>query len=757
MVFWRTTQGCPGSDEGPGIRSAAGSGFAVRCALVIALLGSVAALGLPAKPVHAQQTLTGSTTGEEPPVLLRADEINQDQELGVVVARGSVEISNGLRVLLSDTLSYNQNAKTVTASGNVRLLEPDGTVIFAEFMELSEDLLEGTIENLRILLDDNARVAANGARRTDGNRTEMARGVYSPCVACQDDPERAPLWQVKAERVVHDQEEQVIEYSNAFLEMFGIPVFYTPYLSHPDPTVQRRSGFLAPSWGTKTVTDTFARIPYFIDIDDSQDITLDPIVTSNQGIIGSGEYRRAFDNGQLEITGSATIDDIEPEENSDDPVQEDEFRGHLFASAQFDLDETWRAGLDIERVTDKSYLRKFSFWTDPGNFATSKAYLEGFRGRNHFSVEGFSFQELRSDVTEDTPEILPLINYRGLGDADRFGGRWSIDATARALTDNDNADSQMISIDGGYRTEVISSWGLVNTFNANLRGDVYHVDHLAENSSTGIAEDDGFTGRLLPSLGYTASYPMARYSVYGRQVIEPIFAAFASPNGGNPSKIANVDSLVFETDYISLFDQNRVGGLDRVETGTRVVGGINLTHFQDNGGRFAAFLGNTYRFREDAALRDDLNLRAGQSDFVGFLQAAPSRYVDLGYRFNVSSDEFVSNRNDVFVGLGGSGLRFDGRYTFVRDTVSAATPQVEEVSLSASSKINQFWTVRANTLRDLREDGQSLSHAAGLRYEDECFIFDGAFTKNFFSGEDNSPESSLLFTLTFKTLGEVEF
>lgn len=734
MVFWRTSH----------LRSAA---LVAACLAVFSL-----------QPAFGQQLSTSALgSSGETPILLRADDITQDQELGIVVARGSVEVANGERVLLSDTLSYNQNAKTVTASGNVRLLEPDGTVLFSEFMELSEDLLEGTIENIRVLLQDDARLAANGARRTGGNRTELAKGVYSPCEACKDDPQRAPLWQVKAQRVVHDQEGQQVTYTNAFLEMFGIPVMYTPYLSHPDPTVERRSGFLAPSYGTSTTSGTFVRVPYFWAIDDSQDLTFDPVYTIDDGLFGSGEYRRAFDDGEITISGSLGVADLQTTENGSTVTKEDELRGHVFVDASYDIDETWRAGLNMQRLTDKAYLRRFGYWTNPGNFATSEAFIEGFRGRHYAIAQALSFQELRSSVTADTPEIFPIMNYRGLGDADGTGGRWSLDAASRVLTDNDDADSRMISLHGGYRSEQITSFGLVNIFDMKLRGDLYHLDQLASASATGVAERDGFTGRLIPSIGYTASYPLARYSIQGRQVIEPVFAAFLAPNGGNPSEIANADSLGFEADYISLFDPNRVNGLDRIETGQRVVGGVKLTHFQDDGGRLQAFVGNSYRFREDASLRDDLNIRAGQSDFVGMLQASPNSFFDFGYRFNFSANDGRANRSEVYGTLGGSGLKLNGQYSFLRDTVSTDTPEVEELSLSGSSQLDEFWSVRASTLQDLTDGGDSLMHSVAMRYEDECFVFDGTFQRTFFTGEDVTPEDLLLFKLTFKTLGEVQF
>ena len=108
-----------------------------------------------------------------------------------------------------------------------------------------KDLAEGFVRDIRVLLTDQSRLAAADAKRVAGNKTTFRRGVFSPCELCEDDPDRAPLWQLKAQRVVHDQEDQTIRYYNAWMEMFGIPVIYTPYLEHPDPTVKRKSGFLS--------------------------------------------------------------------------------------------------------------------------------------------------------------------------------------------------------------------------------------------------------------------------------------------------------------------------------------------------------------------------------------------------------------------------------------------------------------------------------------------------------------------------------
>ena len=79
-----------------------------------------------------------------------------------------------------------------------------------------------------MLLADRSRLAANTARRTNGNRTELKRGVYSPCDLCRDDPSAPPMWQLKAREIDHDKELQLVEFRDAVMEIDGWPVFYYP-------------------------------------------------------------------------------------------------------------------------------------------------------------------------------------------------------------------------------------------------------------------------------------------------------------------------------------------------------------------------------------------------------------------------------------------------------------------------------------------------------------------------------------------------
>ena len=116
----------------------------------------------------------------EDQVLISADQVIYDESLGVVTASGNVEIAQDGRVLLADTVTYNLRAKVVSASGNITLLDPSGDVLFADYVELTDDLREGFIRDIRVLMEDRTRLAAASGQRRGGNRTEFSKAIFSP-------------------------------------------------------------------------------------------------------------------------------------------------------------------------------------------------------------------------------------------------------------------------------------------------------------------------------------------------------------------------------------------------------------------------------------------------------------------------------------------------------------------------------------------------------------------------------------------------
>src|SRR6266403_2588348 len=256
------------------------------------LLGAAVVLLLGALPALAQFNIGGAKKDKNAPVVFQADEVQYDERLALTVAKGHVEISQGGEILLADTVSYNQRTDTITASGHVSLLSPTGEIAFADFMELRDSMNNAFAQNVRMLLADRSRLAANTARRIAGNRTELRRGIYSPCDLCRDNPSAPPAWQLKAREISDDKEYKLIEFRDVVMEIDGWPIFYAPYLSQPEPGVKRASGFLMPSFGNSNTTGFHVGVPFYWVIDTDKDLTLSPRYTSRAGPLLAAEYRQ---------------------------------------------------------------------------------------------------------------------------------------------------------------------------------------------------------------------------------------------------------------------------------------------------------------------------------------------------------------------------------------------------------------------------------------------------------------------------------
>ena len=710
----------------------------LRTALAVLLAGAGIASGA------AQQRLLKS--GDN--VLFQADELRHDQELGIVTATGHVEVVQGERILRADTVSYNQKADLVTATGNIALLEPTGEVVFADHVELSGDLKNGTIRNLRMLLADNARFAAASGRRVGGNVTELDKAVYSPCRTCVR-PGGPPLWQIKAVKVTHNQAEKLVEYRDAWLEFAGIPVAYTPYLSHPDPTVKRKSGFLStmtPSYGTDSQLGVIVETPYYFDIAPDKDATFRPIITTKEGPVLAGEYRQRFAHGVLRTDLSGTYGSADS--------GKDKFRGHFFGETRFDLGETWRGGADLQLASDDTYLRRYKF--NSLDKLTNHVFVEGFRGRNYAQAEGYFWRGLRqTDDPGKTPLVMPLINYNHVGLPGRYGGHWVFDANLMSLTEGDGPDSQRLSLRTGWELPYIARTGEVYLLYADLRTDAYWVNDVQEPTRPAGDLSSGLTGRVTPRLGLDWRFPFARTSTTTTQIIEPVAGIAISPNGGNPDKIPNEDSQDFDLDDTNLLSRDRFPGLDRVEGGLRAYYGLKLG-VAGASGSSSAFIGQAYRLRNDSTFAPGSGLSDNLSDIVGRVTVQPKLPMYLQYRFRFDKSTFRAQRNEVIASVGPKAFNVSLDYAFLNQAAgSGEFGNREELSAGVRSQITPEWSASAATRRDLERD-QSLSYNFGLKYECDCFTFTIDYQRTFTIDRDIRPSESVFVRLIFKTLGSVE-
>lgn len=690
------------------------------------------------------------------PVLLNADSVTFEEDTGIVTARGNVELSQAQRTVRADTVSYNRNTHFVSASGHVRMVEPSGDIIFSDYVELTDDLKDAFIDNVRVLMTDNARLAgAEGERQAD-RTTRINRGVYSPCDLCESDPSFPPLWQVKAVQIVHDRERKEVRYKDARLELFGVPIAYTPYLSHPDPTVKRRSGFLAPTYGSRPEMGFFVTGTYYADIDPDKDATISVSPFAKGSALVTTEYREKFEKGDLSLSGSLTRAQLpSPSTKEDKGVR---WRGRLLGSGLFEIDDTWRWGFNLNRATDIRFPK--NFLGDASDILTSRAFVEGFRNRNYASVTGYSFQDLRYGNTTKEPLVGPQAVWSVVGDpGSLFGGRWGVDSGLLSLYRSGGPNTLRATVDPNWMREFVSNSGLVTTLRSHVLMAAYRATQYTRPDVIGATSGDADRYRLYPEADLTVRYPIAHYGTGYSHVIEPIGQIVSAANVGNNLKVPNEDSIDFEFDDTNLFEPSRYTGIDRLEGGTHATYGIRSVLRDDKGRSFSVLLGQSYRLagRNDFPIGSGLETRL--SDIIGRVDIAYGPWFAANYGFRLDKDGFAPHRQTAGASLGTDRLRVSAGYTLVNhliDPSGADRGRTEQWTGGLSGKIDSNWRFSISHQQALWNDPGPRTTSAILTYQDECFSMDTVLARDYTQVNTTSDKGVTAFVrLVFKNLGEI--
>ncbi len=723
-------------------------------------------------PRGGETTVAKQISGDKSaPLLLQADDLVYDNRNNRVVARGNVEIYYNDHVLLADEIIYDRTANSLTALGNVRLKEPDGSVVNADRLTLKSDFRDGFIRSLRAVTQEDARIAASNAYRKDGQKTVYENGVFTACKPCEEHPERPPIWRVKATRIVQDKVEQNIYYENAQFELYGVPILWVPYFYTPDPQVKQRSGFLAPYYSSSSTLGYSAAIPYYYALSPNYDLTLTPEFTTNAGYLMQAEWRQKLWNGAYSIKLAGAFND-----NSKDFFGDRNWRGSAETKGDFALNNSWHFGWNAIIESDDTFRRFYRLDSIYSTERISQLYLTGQGDRNYFNMTFYQFGNLSGQTFNFdtntfqkpvTATAYPVLDYNYIHNKPVFGGEFSFDVNAVALTVNDPANINGLSVNGlpvfrrdtdhivsqaQWRRSLTDDIGQVFTPFVQARGDVYHVSAFQDVSGDRGPEDT-FTRQMVAG-GIDYRYPFVAHSENASHIIEPVAQVIARSNVANNDKVPNEDSQSLVFDDTLLFDVNKFSGYDRIETGTRSNVGLQYTMQTYNGVSIRAIAGESYQLTGRNSFDPTTGLATARSDYVF------GGYVDWRNMFRLVSQLRLDQRD---FSMARQDYSLQTKLGFFQGAISyvavEAQPQLgfndrrQEVAGYAAFKLNDEWTAFGDARFDI-ENSQFVRNALGVQYSDECFILSVTYQQTFVQVQDIKPDTSVLVRVGLKYFGQ---
>jgi LPS-assembly protein len=715
--------------------------------------------GAPAQPNGDAPAPAGDApgpvlVGEERTVFLEADEVRQIKQNGgdVIVAQGDVQARFQGRTLRADKLAYVLDTGIITAEGSVEMAEADGAISYYDKLQLDEAMEVGVATNLRARLKENATLAARAAYRRGLGRNELSHIVYTSCRVCEG-ADRPPTWALRARSAVQDQEARQIAYRNATLEVAGVPVFYLPYFSHPDPSGGPQSGFLPPDIGRNRRLGTYYEQPYYWRISPHSDVTVSARLHSHVHPLFGVDYRKRFWSGDLAFDASLTNE--QDFDSNGDTFGDEAVRGHIFGQGRFRISNFWKWGFGLERSSDDLYLRRYGIsgaGQERGPYIgdqarlISQVYAAGQNEDSYAFASIVSFQGLRATDSSDlTPLILPSAEYQRVFEDPWLDGQLRWTSNAAVLARESGRVNGRVSSGVSWRKDYIVGPGLQVSPFAMGRVDGFYVDPE-------IGDEESFT-RTVGLAGAEVSWPLLRPGENVDIIVEPVVMAALGSEGGDDERIVNEDSLNFEIDDSNLFRPNAAPNYDLWEPGERGAVGVRATAEARTGESAQFFFGR--RFRADPApiFTALNNLEDEASDYVA------SGEVDLGRQFGAIVRARFDDRNldvqRIDTEVRASLWRVDayGRYFSVDDSLNPGNPS-QELTSSVSVQLLRGWRVQFANRRDLDSD-INLRQELRAIYTDDCTFLELAYTRSETVDRRLGPNEGFQIRVGLRTLGVI--
>lgn len=649
---------------------------------------------------------------------LVADEVTVENR-NRLIASGNIEVLYAGTRLSARRIVFDQASDRLIIDGPIFIQGPDGQILTADRASLDPQLENGILQGARLVLDQKLQLAANQIDRAEGRYSQLYKTAVTSCRICGD---QAPLWEIRAERIVHDEVERQLYLTNATFRVRGVPILWLPRARLPDPTLERATGLLTPRARSSDQLGLGLKLPYFITLGDHRDLTLTPYLSTETNTL-EAVYRQAFLRGDIRIEGAVSRDTLLP----------DEIRSYVFAEGAFDLARDYKLDFNIEAVSDPAYLLDYGY-SDKDRLASAIG-ITRVRDHDLFQTSFTYYQSLRDNELNSTlPPIVADFSYMQRN-FPRYGGTltWGVsgDALVRYGTDVGDAGRDVARIGAtlDWQRQWISDTGLVTKAELGASADAYRL-----NDNTTFEEGS----RFVPAVQVTLAYPMVRQTSKSRQMLTPIVAFTWSDSFGVTPP--NEDSTRPELDAANLFDVSRFPGEDAVETGLRGAVGVRWSRLGNQGGIAHLTFGRVFREDVNDQFTKTSGLQGNTSDWLIAGQFAMPQGLRVEGRAQLG-DNLDPTLAAAKIDWQQDDLSLAASYIWQSDDSALGRPDpISEWLVDSRFQITPAWAVSFDTRYDITEDAPARA-GLGVEWRNECVTVDLSVSRRYTSSTTVDPST----------------
>ncbi len=624
---------------------------------------------------------------------------------------------------------------------DIKIFDSDNNKYFLKngMLKLKEYILLG--KDIKVFLRNDSFGNPDNEPKLIGNsiyykndKTLISKGIFTSC----KESDNCPPWSITSKEIIHDKIKRQIDYKNAWLKIYNIPVMYFPKFFHPDPSVGRKSGFLIPQLNNSNKLGASLTIPYFNVISESSDLTYKPRIFSNDEILLQTEYRK-------ETKNSSHIIDISL--NNDQSISNDT-RTHFFSNSIINLENKFfdegSLFLKVEKISNDNYASIYNLEnTSPiiKDTSTLESIIEFSGTKNDFYVDisGEVYEKMNVHNSDKYEFVYPNYSLSKIYnlESNNFDNYEIISSGHQKKYSTNIYELSQVNDFLLTSNQFVLNESLTSKFKSLFK----NVNTKSENSGKYKEQTQS---EILSNFLYDISLPLRKNEERYTKFLTPKLSLRYSPN-----KTKNIQTLDRQLNIDNVFSLNRIGTNDDIEGGTSMTFGNEFLIKNVEGTDIFSFdIATVFREKENENLPSNNTLRNSQSDIVGSFGFSGNDNWNIDYNFSADNDLNTVNlhllKNTFKVN------NFIHTFEFYEENYALGDNSHYANTITYEASKNNFLSFRTR-----RNNKTNLTEFYNLIYEykNDCLVASINYNKEYYSNNSLEPTENLFFNITLIPLG----
>ena len=645
-----------------------------------------------------------------------------------------------------ESFEYSKGENIFKSIGNIKIIDnKENSYEFSQiYIDTKKKEILGTDskaylndESLKFNKKNKPRIFSNTIRIKDDKKI-FNKSVFTICNYRKND--KCPPWSIQATSMFHDSKKKTIYYDNAVVKIYDLPLFYIPKLSHPDPTVKRRSGFLTPYLSNSKNLGSGISIPYFWAMRPDKNFTFTNKLYGSENPLFMGEFHQAFKNSNFLTDFGYT----EGYKNTSSKKKAGD-KSHFFSKfvKNFNFKDNAVSSLDFttQHVSNDKYLKLYKINTNliDDNASTLENSLNFTHETENmfFGLNASIYETLDEDYNDKYEYILPELTFeKNLFSNQEFGNLDILSSYKLHNYDTNKSSSFLINNFNWQFREFNFPSGLVGKLSGNLKNINYETKNID------IYKKDS-TNELFGAIGYLTELNLIKNNNNTEHLLKPKLLFRYAP--GSMRK----ETLGSKLTPLVAFNLDRLDEKNNFETGLSAAMGLDY-NFKTNKKEFDFSIAQVVNNKENKKMSSVSSLDEELSDIVGSSRFRISDNFNLNYNFNLDQNYNEFNNNELGTIVNFENFKVDLSYLQEKKHIGDQEYFKTKFELQSKEKGLFSFETKRNLITDSAE-----FYNLSYEYLNDCLRAGIVYRREFYNDSEIEPENSLLFKITLTPFGNI--